>query len=320
MINIAVVGLGNIFKRVINGINHTEDANVYMVVSRDTNKAKLMAKEFNVDNYGDFDTMLTDKNVHLVYLCTPNKVHFEQIKACLAHKKHVICEKPMVVKKDELIELFKIARENNCFLMEAEKTLFSALNTEVIDQVKKGIIGDVIQISANYCYDVALHSFPKTHWCFDKETGGSLVDVGVYPMCFALLYANSKLKDISGYKKINKEYNVDFFANANLKFENGVIANITSSWYHNVPNRGVGYIYGTKGYIQMDAYWKNDTYTLFKENNETLQIKVSQASEFTGQIQHACDCIKKGLVTSPFFDEDLHLDFIRIYDSLNLID
>ena len=118
MKNIGILGPGNIANRVAKGVICSPKANLYAVASRNIDKAKSFADKYGAEiYYGSYEEMLNDPNVDLVYICTPNTFHYEQIKLCLVHGKHVICEKPMVKDEAQIREIFAMAREKNCFLL-----------------------------------------------------------------------------------------------------------------------------------------------------------------------------------------------------------
>ena len=86
MKNIGILGLGNIANRVAKGVLCSEKACLYAVASRDMDKAKEFAVKYGSECfYGSYEEMLKDSNVDLVYICTPNTFHYEQIKLCLSY-------------------------------------------------------------------------------------------------------------------------------------------------------------------------------------------------------------------------------------------
>ncbi|MBR5317898.1 MAG: Gfo/Idh/MocA family oxidoreductase, partial [Lachnospiraceae bacterium] len=96
MKNVGIIGLGNIANRVAKGVLCSKNACLYAVASRSVDNAKSFANKYGALNYyGSYEEMLNDPKVDLVYICTPNTLHYEQIKLCFAYGKHVICEKPM---------------------------------------------------------------------------------------------------------------------------------------------------------------------------------------------------------------------------------
>ena len=86
MINIGILGPGNIAKRVAKGVNCSDKAALYAVASRDDNKAKKFAAEYGAEKaYGSYAEMLQDPKVDLVYICTPNAFLEEQIRLCFEY-------------------------------------------------------------------------------------------------------------------------------------------------------------------------------------------------------------------------------------------
>ena len=127
----------------------------------------------------------------------------------------------------------------------------------------------------------------------------------------------SNFRIINGINHIPSNFKVDFYTNLTLEFDNNIIANIQSSFYHQDEVKGYGYLYGTKGFIKIPEFWKGNKYQVFIDNKLENHV-VNQKSDFKGQIEHAVNCIEKGLNESPYFDLDLHLKFIEIYDYFTL--
>ena len=315
MINVAIVGIGNIAKRAALGVKYSKLGNLYMAVSRSVEKASKFASDLNIEKTGTFEEMLEDNNVNLVYICTSNNVHYEQIITCLNRKKNVICEKPMVSSEGEIRELFALARKNNCFLMEAEKTLFNPVNQRISKELEKGCIGKINTIVADYSYNIAKENYEQNHWVFSSTNGGVTLDVGVYPICFALKHTNSPIKNITSYCKYDETNTYDIYANAVIEFEDDIVANITTSWIYQSPKKGSGYIYGDKGYIYAPNFWKENYFEIIT-NDHVQKISVEQDSEFSGQIDHACQMIIDNKIESNYYNEQMHLTLNRIITNI----
>lgn len=155
MVNMVVYGLGKISKRVCNGCLGAKNMNLYGFVSRDIQKARSYQKEFNAQKaYDSINEVYEDDQVDVLYLCTPNYLHYEQIKDALENKKSVICEKPMVLESFQLDKLFELAKRNKVFLMEAHKTAFNPLLVKVKEMIQEGAIGDIYYIDAEYSHNI----------------------------------------------------------------------------------------------------------------------------------------------------------------------
>jgi predicted dehydrogenase len=118
----------------------------------------------------------------------------------LKAKKHVLCEKPVTSNAAEVRTLTEIARENNVFFMEAMWTRFQPLTQEVKKIAEDGQLGDIVAVHADLSGDFDIQNIPKTHRILDpKLGGGALLDLGPYPLIWALLFlyenpTNNKLK------------------------------------------------------------------------------------------------------------------------------
>ena len=316
MINIGILGLGNIAKRVAKGINCSKKANLYAAASRNGEKATPFAKEHGaLKAYGSYREMLQDPNVQMVYICTPNAFHEEQIRLCFEYGKHVICEKPMVQTEEKVKQLFKEAREKGCFLMEAEKTMFTPLNKKVKEMIQDGIIGKLLTIKAEYSSD-CLADISEDHWVLDKNHGGCAGDIGVYPISFSHYFADAPMKELKVQSFKHPKFSCNFGMQADVVYENGVYAFLQSHWFFTPENKGCAILAGETGYIEIPAYWKGNKAYLHK-NGKVEEISVEMESDFEGEITHAAECVEQGLLESPVLGEQKTFEIIRIIESAN---
>lgn len=313
MINLVVCGLGNISHRVCQGAGFAKNMNLYGVMSRDVKKAEEFKRKYEAEKiFTSFEEVYADQNADVVYLCTPNYLHFLQIKDVLEHKKHVICEKPMVVSKEDLDILFSLAKTNHCFLMEAHKTACSPLLAQIKEMIEQGIIGDLYSIEAEYCHDIRPDDMPKDHWVFSKDAGCSR-DIGVYPICFAHYFAQSDISNHFSVKSQYEDFECDYFFQSLVEYQNGVKAMVKSSWLHDIEHKGYGYLYGTEGYFKIPAYWKGKEAFLYKDGKST-KIFVDFASDFTPEIEEAARCIQEGKLESDRVPYSLSRDILEILE------
>lgn len=309
MLSFGILGLGKIADRVAKGIEYAKNGELVAVSSRNIDKAKAFAYKYHADIfYDNYIDMLQDDRVDIIYICTPNILHKEHIMLALKYHKHVICEKPMVLNLEDLDECFAYARKQNCFLMEAHKTVFTPLNIYLLEKINEGIIGEIKYIEAQYASNVLSSQKKISSWHYDKEGGGCLYDIGVYPIAYANFFASSKIKE---YKLIQHKID-DIFcdqAHAMITYENGIMAHIATSWQCDMVN--TAYIYGELGYIECHNFWKNTQAILVKDEKRIL-IEKEMKSDFTGEIEHAINCIEKGWIESNIMGYEQSANILRI--------
>lgn len=312
MKNICILGLGSIAHRVAVGIQAAKNAQLYAVCSRSRQKAREFAQRFSLPCFFDsMDAMLQDEKVDVIYICTPNSLHKAHILKCLAHDKHVICEKPMVLYTQDLVECFAMAKEKHRFLMEAHKCVFTPLNQKIHQMIHEGIIGKVHLIEAQDADDVWVQKKKVSSWHFEDEGGGCLYDIGVYPIAYANFMAQSSIKQIQLMdQKMNDDFTIH--AQANILYENGIMAHIATSWVSKMEN--TAHIYGEKGSIHCQNFWKNTEATLKRDGKEE-KIKVSMKSDFTGEVQHAIECIEKGFTESKVMGLEASRQILQVIKS-----
>lgn len=311
MKNIGILGLGNIANRVAQGVLCSEKAMLYAVASRSGEKAKSFCEKYGAQVYYDnYEEMLRDPLVDIVYICTPNNFHYEQIKLCLKYNKHVICEKPMVKDEMQIRELFACAKEQGLFLMEAEKTMFTPLNKKIKEMLEEGVIGRLHTIKAQYCSD-GLEGLPLDHWVLAEEMGGCTYDIGVYPICLAHFYAGADIRQLQAEAVKNDDFPCDFGMEADIFYENGIYASLRSNWYYQAKDKGKAILVGDKGHIEIPAFWKGKEAYLYREG-EAVEIKMEMESDFEGEITHAIECIESGLPESPILGEEMSIRIIKV--------
>lgn len=306
MINIGLLGPGKIAKRVARGIMLADNANLYAVGSRDINRAKEFAKEYNALAYEN-EELLKDDNVDAVYIAIPNAYHFKWVMKALNAGKHVICEKPMFINKYDCEEAFKLAKEKNLMLMEAMKSDFLPLTLKIKELLKSGEYGKLLYIDGKYS---SVTSGEPGSWVFDAKTAGGLRDVGIYPISYCNFIADSKIKDTITICK-EADDGLDLLGQTTILYDNGVLATCTSGLELKTINKI--FIYTDKGYFEIEDFWKTGSGRFVTKDN-IEEIKCEMFNDFMYEIKHFCDCVEKGLTESPIASKEATMEILKVFD------
>ncbi|MDN3594547.1 Gfo/Idh/MocA family protein [Zunongwangia endophytica] len=225
IINWAILGPGKIAKKFALGLEHVPNANLYAAASRSLDKAKDFAEEMGADNaYGSYTEMLNDPEVDAVYVATPHVFHHEHTLLCLKHKKAVLCEKPFAMNKEQVKEMINFAQKQDTFLMEAMWTNFLPHFKYTSEIIKSGKYGKVLSMEADFGFNAPFD--PESRIYNKSLGGGSLLDIGIYPI-FAALSFLGKPKKIEATAEMTKT-EVDARCHATFTYPENVKAELYS--------------------------------------------------------------------------------------------
>ena len=299
----AIFGCGIIANRVALGFKNITNNELVGFASRDIEKAKEYANKYDVKEFGDYDYFLNKKEIDAIYICTYNLNHYELIKRCLEHKKHVICEKPMVLNVKDCDELFVVAKQNNVLLMEALKSVFLPITNRIKVIISNNLIGNIHHIEASFTRN-GNHSVD--HWINDPRCG-VLKDLGNYCVGTVNYLLETTPTIEYKYKNNSLEYS-DKSAELILDYD-GIKAHILVS--NEYDGDSSLRIYGDNGYIVVNDFWKTGK-GYYISNKQRYEINEELISDFHYEIQHFTDCVNNNILESPIMSYKASRDIISI--------
>lgn len=269
ILRMGIVGNGRIANRFVAEAKYVSGISVESVFGRNETHVKDFAEKHELNSYTtNYNEFL--KTVDAVYIATPHKTHYEYAKLAILNKKHVLCEKPMVLSKREAEELFELAKTNNVILQEAIKTAYAPAFNKLVNIAKSGIIGQIKDISATFTKLVGDKSLRE----FNKDMGGgSVTELATYPLCPIVKLLGTNYKDINFSSIWDKETGVDTYTKINFLYENSMA---TATIGIGVKKEGDLVVAGTKGYIWVPApWWKTEYFELrFEDLSKTQKVFV----------------------------------------------
>lgn len=311
-----IIGLGNMAQVFADALNGNRDSILAAVASRSKNKANAFAHRNGVTNaYGSYEEMLTDDKLKLdvVYIATPVKCHFENIKMCLLAGQNVLCEKPMVCTSSELEELVSLARQQHCFLMEGMWMKCLPVFRQAKRMIFDGKIGKVELIRVDFYKREVVDS--KRSIFNKSEGGGVLMDFGIYALAFALDFLGGMPEDLR-YEVRKNKLGIDTDWSIVMKRgETRSIVNISS----NFNSASKATVVGTEGSIEWDSQFNRTNHIKRFDALNQLQEEMKIEYDYDGyeyEISHIRECFNKGLTESDVVPLESSIAALRIVDSL----
>lgn len=312
-----ILGPGKIAKKFAAALDHplvASRSRLYAVASRDLSRAESFALTYKADKaYGDYDQLINDPDVDIIYIATPHAFHFNLAEACLENHKAVLVEKPLTLNAGQTSRLIAASVKNNTFLMEALWTRFLPMTESILNRIESKELGEIRYIKADFGFPAPYNEKGRL---FDPlQGGGSLLDVGIYPLflCGLLLgdFTQSlTLGKLSGQK-------IDLNCQAILKYKNGATALIASAIDTQLPITAE--ITGTRGQIHIPCPWyKNNHYqikTADSDSWETIQLP-PHTNGFEYEISEVITCLDLDLIQSPKWQAAQSLTLARQLDTL----
>lgn len=308
-----ILGAGRIAEKFCEALCFVEGSEVYAVASRDFDKAKAYAGKYNARSfYNSYEELVQDKNIDIIYIATPHAFHYEQTLLCLKHKKPVLCEKPMSLAYRQTAEMIEVATKNNLFLMEGMWTGCMPFIDKILSLIKDDVIGPPQCVDADFGFLTPVD--PDGRLYNKKLGGGSVMDIGVYPIFLTTLILGEP-SIIQTVSKLTLT-GVDEYANVVLQYTNGKTAHILSHLGLNTAIEAA--IIGTKGRIKVDRPWFKATgFSVHLNDGTTQNFSMPHLSNgFEYEIKEVMHCLDNGLSESNKIPHKLTLSISKIMEEI----
>lgn len=292
-----VLGTAGIAKSTtIPGMKKAQNCELCAVAGRNIEKAELYKELFGFEKaYGTYEELLADPEIEAVYVPLPNTMHCEWAIKALEAGKHVLCEKPMAMNAQECAKIVETANKNGVYVMEAFAYLHSPYISALKEELKSGVIGDVIYMENAFItsgYDIS-------NIRMRKETGGgALYDLGCYTVSEALWLLDEEPEKVQAIAEFSDEQ-IDLYTTAILTFKDKKYVSFDCGMI--LPTGSETRIErlrieGTEGTIRSQVRYNEEgevSYIICKDGGETVK-KVSVRDNYTLEVEQFGRCVAGG--------------------------
>jgi len=246
IIKLGVVGLGRDTQAFIDEAEYVSSIRVNRIYADDFLAIKQFTKDNDKIRYGhdNYDEFL-DTPIQAVYIDTSLEKHYILIKKALEAGKHVLCENPLAIDKDELKELLSIAKKEKRVLLSALKTAFFPAFNQLLKELDKGIIGEIKEVRATRTSLYKEKDYPDE---FMAQGATNILSGATSLLVNKVL---GKRKSITFFDQEENGYDI---SNLIITTHKGGAVGI-SRVATGIKSEGDAVISGTKGYIYIPAPW-----------------------------------------------------------------
>lgn len=306
-LKVGVIGVGGIAETHFPGWQASADAELVALADPVGSILGRVGQEQGVGLlYENPADLIANPDIDVVDICTPNMYHAPLAIAALEAGKHVICEKPLAPKPEDIDRMIAARDKSGKLLMTAQHFRFQRDTQALKREIESGILGEIYHARS---WMLRRNMFlPRPGFIYQKHSGGGpCIDIGVHILDLTLwMMGHPKPVAVSGMTQdklsklpgsyagwdgtlLPRDMDVEEFATAMVRFENGATLMLEVSWllHHKTTGEDMQmWLYGTQGGL----HWpKNE---LLATNYETKrQYDVQLASVQAGMEPHAAECV-----------------------------
>lgn len=311
---VGILGAGNIARKMARTLKALEAGGdpslaeaCYAVASRDLVKAQAFAAEYGVSKaYGSYEELVSDDEIDLIYVATPHSMHHSQVRLALEHGRNVLCEKAFMMSAAEARDVIALAEEKGLLLAEAAWPRYMPSSAKVRQLIDSGAIGRVHSLFATMGYaEMGVRRVNEP-----ALGGGALLDIGVYPLHFAMLCYGPELKIVSSHATITGS-GVDSQDFILLEDHQGRVAQLHASAIANSEQRGI--INGDEGCIIVDSISHPSLISVYDGHHHIVEEHSipPMINGFEYQVLACKEAIDNGWTECPSLP---HSDMLRIME------
>jgi len=298
-LGVALVGLGTYSTYELGpSLLETKHCRLAGIVTGTPSKEKIWMNKYgipkqNIYNYNNFDKIIDNKDIDIVYVVLPNAMHAEFCIRAAKAGKHVICEKPMAVTVKECDDIINACEKAKVKLSVGYRLHSEPYTQEVKRMVKEKTFGDIQYVSADAAY---LSVTDPQQWRLNKSLsgGGALMNMGVYSIQSAIYGTGQNPISVTAQEfSTRPEYfkDTDETITAQFEFPNGTVGNIYTSHNANVNRL---YVSCKEGWFELDP--ANNYGPLKGRTSNGDEIKFPHKRQQALQMDDFAEHILKGKV------------------------
>jgi D-xylose 1-dehydrogenase (NADP+, D-xylono-1,5-lactone-forming) len=285
-VRFGILSTARINRLVLSGARESDRVEVTAVASRDRARAETYAREHGIERaYGSYEELLADPELDAVYNPLPNSMHVDWSIRALEAGKHVLCEKPLSRRPEDVERAFDVADRTGLLLSEAFMYRHNPQTARLKELVGGGAIGELRVVRAAFSFTI---QDPANIRLAADLDGGALMDVGCYCVNGSRFLAG---EPESVFGTSVTEAGADTVFAATMSFPGDVIAQFDCGF--RLPMRDELEAVGSEGSLFLDDPWHCRTPVIeVRRDGEVERIELEPVDSYRLELENLADAIR----------------------------
>ena len=294
-LNWGLISTARINASLIAGVRASKHSRIAAVASRDLRKAQEFAQKWDIPYaHGTYEDLLADARVDVIYNPLPNHLHAEWTIKAVEAGKHVLVEKPIALSVSEVRAIGEAAQKNGKSVAEAFMYRHHPQTLKIQELLAAGEIGDIRFIQGTFSF--VLDRPADIRWN-PAYGGGSIWDVGCYPLSFTRMVTGSLPVAVHGFQ-VQSPSGVDLTFSGHLQYPGDVLSQFHSSF--GLPYNTYMEIQGTEGTLAVSSPFKPDNSTgplILRRENDEKEFHFPAGELYLGEVEDMENAVLNGKPT-----------------------
>ncbi|MEZ5535431.1 MAG: Gfo/Idh/MocA family oxidoreductase [Thiolinea sp.] len=306
MLNVGIISTAKIAReQVIPAGLVAEGVRIQGIASRTKASAQTVADRFQIPEvFGSYDEMLASDSIDCVYIPLPTSQHVEWAIRAADAGKHVLVEKPLALKAEDIQAVIEARERNGVIITEAFMVHYHPQWAYVRELISSGKIGRLRHVQGAFSY---YNRDPANMRNQTELGGGALPDIGVYPTVTTRIATGQEPRSVSASVEYDPDFGTDIYATVKAEFDGFYLDFYVSTV---LGLKQAMRFHGEEGYIELNAPFNAGTYdiarvTLFNQNRSVIEERVfTGVNQYQLQFEALARAVASGDASALFQLED----------------
>ena len=285
-----ILSTARINREILAAAAESDQVDVIGLASRVAIRAEAYTWEYGIERaYGSYEALLEDTDVEAIYISLPNGMHIDWTMRALEAGKHVLCEKPLSRRSEDVVHAFDYAESAGLVLSEGFMWRHHPQAKKLAQLLDEDTIGRLRLVRASFSFQLATRHGPDDTRFDPRLDGGALMDVGCY--CISMIrYVAGEPQRVEA-EQVLGESGVDVVFAATLRLPGETLAHFDCGFV--LPSRDEVELVGESGSLFLDDPWHSRSPIIeLRRDGEVELVEAERANSYRLELENVAAAIR----------------------------